>query len=181
MLHELNDSKVCTKHTNEIRVLRTLPEASSLMNLSCSLVSQHPADYISILFIPDIIAHGSPAMFMENFHTAFVKTWPIHQPYQGLLHWKPNTQNRSFVSRYTNALAEGFLHFCCNYLVCLQSVYKHSIVIYAKKTTIKALAHFWRDSFIVFISLTKLCESHQYENKLRWMGFFLTCWKIKIP
>lgn len=69
-------------------------------------------------------------------------------------------------------IGRGIPTFCCNYLMCLQSVYKHSIVIYAKKTTIKALAHFWRDSFIVFISLMKLCESHQYENKLRWMGFF---------
>lgn len=74
----------------------TLPKASGLMNLGGSSVSQHPTHHVSVLLIPHIVTHRPPAVLMENLYTAFVRTGPVYQPHNRLLHCKTHTNTQKY-------------------------------------------------------------------------------------
>lgn len=91
---DFSKNNIFTFQTRGIKLIwesLTLSKTSSFVDLNGAFVPQHPTHHVSILLIPHIITHCPPAAFMENLHTSFMRTWPVHQPHQGLLHCKTRT------------------------------------------------------------------------------------------
>lgn len=96
----------------------TLSKASRLMDLCGSSVSQHPTHHVAVLFIPDVVTHRPPAALMENLHTTFMRTWPVHQPHKSLLHCNTPTYTSEKLSAYTYELEEAFKNMFCLFNTC---------------------------------------------------------------